>query len=272
MGWHPAQKPPRGTILNPAHPLARGLFAAYIFNEHSSQIIKDVAGGIYHGTLTAGTIVPGGVSFNGSSSYLSISNVLPAEYVSPYNQQSIFTIATNSNTTKDSCGLICFGNSASNNDVYAIAQNAVDNSITIFLRNNAGQYLTDWNTTHQTNAYVQNIPFSVGWTNNGGDAKLFLNGIQSAVDFSFSPSGTFTLNRFTIGAFGRVGVGFYWPGTVYLSYFYNRVLTPSEVSLLHREPYAMFEQPSRAKYFFYEAAGGDTITHLFLRQYKARRQ
>jgi hypothetical protein len=61
----------------------------------------------------------------------------------------------------------------------------------------------------------------------------------------------------TILYIGREG-GLYSDGLIDGVHLYNRALRPEEIQWLYAEPYAMFEQPRRGKWFFV-AAGGLSI-------------
>ena len=53
--WHPYEKPMCGVLLNPYHPLARGLVGCWLFNEGGGSIVYDLSGHGNHGTLGGGT-------------------------------------------------------------------------------------------------------------------------------------------------------------------------------------------------------------------------
>jgi len=53
--WHPYEKPMYGVLLNPYHPLARGLVGCWLFNEGGGNTVFDQSGLGYHGTLGGGT-------------------------------------------------------------------------------------------------------------------------------------------------------------------------------------------------------------------------
>jgi hypothetical protein len=46
------QKPPTGAVLNPLHPLSRGLVGYWLFNEGAGSLVNDISGHGNHGKLT----------------------------------------------------------------------------------------------------------------------------------------------------------------------------------------------------------------------------
>jgi len=81
--WHPYEKPMYGALLNPYHPLARGLVGCWLFNEGGGNIVYDLSGHGNHGTLGGGTAgyrptwVAGkfgsALDFDGTDDYIRIS-------------------------------------------------------------------------------------------------------------------------------------------------------------------------------------------------------
>jgi len=49
--WHPYEKPMYGVLLNPYHPLARGLVGCWLFNEGGGNSVFDLSGYGNHGML-----------------------------------------------------------------------------------------------------------------------------------------------------------------------------------------------------------------------------
>jgi len=82
--WHPYEKPMYGVLLNPYHPLSRGLIGCWLFNEGGGNIVYDLSGYGNHGTLGGGTAgycpawtagKSGSVlSFDGNDDYIEMPN------------------------------------------------------------------------------------------------------------------------------------------------------------------------------------------------------
>ena len=49
-------KPARGSLVNPSHPLARGLVGAWLMNEILGEVVCDLSGRGNNGTFTNGPL------------------------------------------------------------------------------------------------------------------------------------------------------------------------------------------------------------------------
>jgi hypothetical protein len=88
-------------------------------------------------------------------------------------------------------------------------------------------------------------------TYTSGSLKLFYNGIQRANDnFNGSLSyDTTSTGRFLWSSNSALSLTVPYPGILYWTGVWNRVLTPSEMEWLHIEPYAMLVPQVQKKYF-----------------------
>ena len=235
MGW---QKPLRGTQLNKAHPLSKGLVGRWVFNEGSGGLVNDLAGNSNNNiVLTNTTWAADGVFFDSTSDRGRVANPTGL-----------------SGFTK---GFTCYIK-------FRTSELGVRQALAQQLHSDAGelgwmfeiydraqyQFLFSADgTTQSWELVTHNISNNkihsviVTWVP-GGKPLLHTDGVQctsvattAAVNLIYEPVqpfdiglSTYNTDRHLLGSIYDVGI-------------WDRALSPLEIALLHREPYCMF-QPS----------------------------
>ena len=229
-------KPFRGIQLNRTHPLARGLVACWVMNEGTGNTAYDLSGNRNHASMlnfsTYGWQARG-IWYRDSADHIIVSDKNQFEGWPEY---SFICIANRDGTLQS-------GNSRifdKNGGVVACGFSPTTFSI--------------WQGSWYDTAYVMPINTNIGITATfiGGTLKKYINAQLVDTDIGVSNPGTGSGSLY-IGNQNAEDADF-WPGFLNLFYIYNRALTVSEVELLYRDPYAMFEAQSPGRFIFVPAA------------------
>jgi len=255
-------KPPPGTPIIPGHPLAQGLMANWTMSEGGGLYVYDSSGRNNKGTLVNGPLwVPGRsgltLSFDGSDDYVDFGNFQPAS--DAITIMVWVNILTHANARAQSNEFLAKGyggsspwvsftlgeiDSGGNQPRFGIAINGSLN-----WSNMTGVFTaTDWN-------------LWIGRWKNGVGINIRIYSQSGSILFdqtSSASSGTITYGTESITlARGRSGDPHYPNAKISDPIIYNKYLRDDEISWFFLNPYAMFEQPRRGKWFFV-AAGGET--------------
>jgi len=261
----PRQKPPRGTQIDKSHPLARGLVAAWLFNEGAGETVWDYAGP-NHGTMTnmeptdwqAG---PHGFMLNfdnSGSDYIAIS-ASPELLALPttYNFSAVFRFNEHGGT-RDRPALAWAGT----DDLLLYPNDDVSSNggTRVFWRNLGG------------NIIIENVSdLSYEWhdfvfvSRASNSHEVYRDGVSVGTSSATGSAGPFD---------EALRIAAYYPGPQFFDgqiefvYIYARALTENEIKLLHANPYVMFDQPSSARHFYLEE--GVPIP-VFVHHYKEQR-
>lgn len=239
------QKPFRGTQLNKTHPLARGLVGCWVFNEGSGDRCFNLNAFNNHGTIIGavwGTGHSGStLIFDGDADYVT----LPSNPVDLSNPHSICCYLYTADHAYTSSGYdqraINFYDTSTS---WVNVGNDSNSTKAIYVSGNFGGTVDNLTSD---NVYEQNEWVFVVYTWDGSNIRLYVNGILQSEDGANSNGAT---AGYKIGARNGVGAPGYWKGGIDTVYAYSQQLSEDKIQWLHREPYAMFEQPSRAKYFY----------------------
>ena len=245
-------KPFRGTLLNKTHPLVRGLGSCWIMNEGSGDKIFDLAGN-EHGTNSGADWIPtvkgSGLDFNGSSDYVEIAN---SSEILEFPTGS-FSIEVGIIPSSDDLeGMIVFYGDT-NDEWYAISQSRAPDVL---------QFVVDDDTTKT--GVVESITVNVGQyyhlvgVRHVPDDNLYLYRDGELVATQTDGSGDISNPTYKKVYFGcKSGGGIraeFWSGAIVFVRIYDIPLELSVIQRLYQEFFAIFEQPSPAKYFYVEAA------------------
>lgn len=237
-------KPFRGTLLNKTHPLAKGLVGCWLFNEGNGGIVYDLVTRINtDGTINGSAWVPNGLYFNGDDWVVArvIDNL-------PTTEVTIFMYYKADATALES-GL--FGI-----DIYTLDTTRLIQSHAPWSDNNI--YWDFGGSSSGTSRLAVAMPS--GWLGNkhyiayraktGSGQNIWADGSELASHSGNTPTrvagGNFWFGRTRTAA----GISRYHSNDIYFVYVYNQWLADDILQWLYREPYAMFEQPSKAKYFY----------------------
>jgi hypothetical protein len=237
-------KPVRAIQLNRSHPLAHGLAACWLFNEGCGSLAADIGGRGLNMQVAGGT--PQWTSGNhGSALYF---NNAENEYLE-------IDIAPITSMPCTILAWICPDNVTNGNYYYPVY--IADKDVT----NQAWGLLLNYGTGNvslTTNIVVSGYASAaksltagkwhqiVGVIAGTEDRRCYVDGGNKGVS-TYSVSNPAGLDRISIGRAGDSTPGYYYSGKIGCVFIWNRILTDSEISLLYREPYAMFDMESKAK-------------------------
>jgi len=261
-------KPTRGSLLNKSHPLARGLVGYWLLNEGSGNKVFDLSGNGNIGNLVATAHFVSGkfgsaLDFDGDSDCVQFTqnaNLPIYSMVNPY-AISFWVKAAPASASSE---ILTEGSTIADAPFFRMFSYSADYSkLTLYSRNDAQVAVLPLTTS--TSTVFDSTWHHVFWTDHAGNAKLFIDGKQDATDFSYTPSGTLTLNTTTLAALHRASIVNYYACQIDHLTIYNRILSASEIALLYREPFCMFDRawrPSKMGGQIVQLAGTSTALSL----------
>ena len=255
-------KPFRGRLINRSHPLSDGLIFAPIFNEGVGSQIVD------HANLRMGSFASAplwsireqgtGLDFDATddrvdfealgydiaSGPFTVIAIIDTDVASPANPKYIFN---QQNSTNLNSATILLQSGGGSGVLYA----SISSSGTAMAK------------ISTTGTLAINTIYHVAWSYNGAgilthaNHALFKNG--KVVIYGANANGTVT----RITGLGKIVIGGRtydntrnWDGFIGGVWVWNRCLSQDEIIQYYGNPWAMFQQPSRAKYAYVAAAGG----------------
>lgn len=241
-------KPPRGTLLNRSHPLARGLVGCWLFNEGTGKKVFDLSGNGNHGDFGSGTAAPSWViaehgfalDFDGSDDFISITNFKTFQ-----GPGSLVARIYTRDVTWDPQVIVQMQDTAATYRRFELSLPEAANELWQVYRYNGSVTSDNVAVADQWTHVVATCDNSVG-------LRLYIDGLlQTGTDTGKDDD----YNQFRIGR----GADFFY-GMIDHVFFYDRMLTAAEVAYLHREPYAMFQMPSAMRSFGYTPSGAPPAT------------
>jgi len=243
MRFSQTQKPPLGTPINFAHPLAKGLVGCWLMNEGAGGKIYDVSGNSHDGTLQGGPLwVPGrtgpALSFDGVDDY--VNTVALTDLIT-----NDFTISLWVNARDLSGDRVLYSADTGGTNRFYLLSSATGSG---YLKIG----LSGWN-----EEWANSISFGV-WehyviTLDGTAGYIYRAG--SEMDSNSSVVVDIPSTNLFIGAHSTPSN--FFGGSIDDIRTYNRALSAQEVQQLYINPYAMFEQ--YPVWRDYAAAGGLSI-------------
>lgn len=232
----PGQKPLLGTPIDWSHPLSKGIVACWIMNEGIGGKLLDLSGNGYHGIFN---YIRGEPVWANSSIGLGV-KTLSDTFNGPWIDTG-YQIDTS--RAISAFGIISVSDKTVGN--FMFGSSAVDNTFWAAL--SGSKYFIvvgdSFDNNRSADEITNNVPFSWALTADLSTSRWHIDGQHIAEsDFSYTGSGppttTFFINGRNHG--NRESMG----GVTYLKYIWeDRVLTQSEISQLHADPYQMFMQP-----------------------------
>jgi len=243
----PRLKPVRGLQVNRTHPLAKGLVGCWLLNEGTGNRVMDLGPFRQHGDFQGGPPLwkPGrdgpSLEFDGINECIHCGTHKFGWDVT--NEVSVVTLA---NHGVDATLHTIFGRGPYREPVSLLSQsnglfywrvrtteNGVNSLISTSSHATDG---TEW--VHVAGTWKQNA------------SRLYVNGVEEASDLTVS--GTLSVvDGQSVGIGGIYQGGSYtnlWIGRIGYVFIYKRALGRREVAWLCREPFAMFECPSRSAF------------------------
>lgn len=224
-------KPQKFSYPIKGHPLAIGLLGCWMMNEGSGLIIQDLSGWNRKGTLVGPTWGTG--KYGSTLSFAPASNQyveIPAGEIIGAGNCSIVALIKPASIGESAGRIVDNGKSllccSSVNRVGFSSNGAVTN---IYSANNAVPYGV-WSHVAATREALSA----------SSRANLYVNGVRSGTanqNSGFPVVGTATLKIGSNPSFIRD-----FDGQIEFVYIYNRELSASEIALLYREPFAMFDR------------------------------
>ena len=262
----PRVKPPfRGSRVNFSHPLGRGLFGGWLFNEGAGvpQDIVRVTPGIPGGSVSWKASPRGSVySFDGTSGLL-----VGPDYAE-FNNVAAFTVAAlvqlNSLSADDCVFSKDTGVLFIHRIVLAVSEVGIGGTDDVLIViGNGGNTLGYTQSNLLTTNVLQHwcAVYDGSGAASADKLKFYFNGVPITLTFI----GTIPATTDPMAGAG-VQMGHenattnsdatYLHGGIGQALFYNRPLSPQEVAWLNAEPYAMFTPVIRRRYFVPSAAAG----------------
>ena len=235
-------KPPLGSQINQGHPLAQGLVGCWMMNEGGGNLILDLTNRSKT-SITTPLWKPSGLLVNSSTTYPS--------FVGSYSPGGLNLTVFLQFTP---IGAPIVGSHC----LWIGGNNVTAGFPYIRLQTDGLFHLLKSRQASIANAnvgYTLNRRYTFTLTSDSGqNARGYCDGIKvfGPADLGGALSGGNPEIGYEGNSDGDVANGIF-----NFCYTYNRALRPEEIQWLYADPYAMFEQPRRGKWFFV-AAGGET--------------
>ena len=232
-------KPIRGIRINKSHLLARGLVGCWLFNEGTGGKIYDLSGNGDVGTLQGNAYFTSGkfgsaLEFDGTGDYVDCGN--GAGNVTDGMTWAFWVNMNDMSGSQDQQFLSKYTASGTNR-AYRIATSIADNKILRFAASEDGTAGTvssnDWSNFFSFGEWI-----FVAITKQGSTLSAYKNGayVSSKTDIIW----TGAVTSFKIG-----GTTTYFNGLIDHVMIFSRALSASEIALLYREPFCMFDRAWR---------------------------
>jgi len=228
----PQLKPTRGIRLNKSHPLARGLVGCWLFNEGSGGQVFDLSGNRNDGSLVSTTWVPGkfgsAINFPGSTDYINIADNPTLDT----NKMTICALFNKASIGNSLGGIVSKRVSGSDDafQLYVDSSNKLQFAIWI---GDVNKYTTSISTVSAGQDY-----FACG-VYDGSNVSIYLDG---KYENQTAASGTVDITVDPVRIGWTYSDTYSFSGIIDYVMIFNRALTPSEIALLYREPFCMFER------------------------------
>jgi len=236
-------KPTRGSLLNKSHPLARGLVGYWLLNEGSGNKVFDLSGNrknldFYNSPIWSPGKFGSAILFDdGSSQFIGrslVGTALPT--AAPMTMICWF----NSNDTTTNQVLMSIGDNGGNENMFALsARGDVDQTVRAVLRSTAQSWVYSASaSTFSANTWHQAAAVFASSTSR----TVYLDRVAGTPETtSCIPLG---LDAIAIGRGERATPFGYMSGLISYAMIWNRALSASEIDLLYREPFCMFDRAS----------------------------
>jgi len=257
-------KPPIGTPLNKAHPLNRGLVGYWSFGEGAGGKTQDLSGNGNHGTLTgivqgetsgwAGGKFGRALNFDGVNDYVDVGAF---DVIDNASQATLSFWGYRSSTSK-TISVAKYGGSTAWFELALRNDGAI-----VFIAANSDvtyKYQNDINNTHNTIGWHYYTMVFDGSLSGNARIAGYIDGVALG---SLATNGVLPSTLASTGnlAIGLVGNSVFSEGSIDEVRIYNRALSADEVRQLYTDPFCMFEQES--KYRWYVPSGGQVANGNF---------
>lgn len=227
----PNQKPMLGEQVNGAHPLSKGLVSCWLFNEGSGNKVFDLSGNGNTGTYTGAP--DWGAGFYGpqvrcdNDQYITFANKA-TNYIT--DKFTIVWVGTPAQLTSSIRRFFVGQYQLDSNHYDWGLYIQTDYTVSLFVNTGSAVYSTT------TSSLSVGVKTHIIATYDGANLRIYFNGIEQDSD---AQTGNVTGNYdFRLGGF--------WNATQYADVktdvlnFYNRTLSPSEISELYQKSFCIF--------------------------------
>ncbi len=240
-------KPTRGIRLNKSHPLARGLVGYWLFNEGSGNKVFDLSGNRNTGTLVADThFVPG--KFGPALSYDGTGDSVVMGAVNTFGDTDYTLVVWVKLSAKASVyAVIGKGKNAlaggADSIEYAVAYSSGDDRwrFTIADQTNYQHLLANTLGSPSIGVWYQVVCIHSATENK---VYIYINGkLDNSAATTVTPSsstGSFNIGSWDLDSVNDRNLN----GQIDHAMICNRALSASEIALLYREPFCMFDRAS----------------------------
>jgi len=269
--WRPYEKPMYGVLLNPYHPLARGLVGCWLFNEGGGNIVCDLSGHGNHGTLGGGTATncpswqPGrggtALSFDGDNDFIDCGSS-PSLCIT--GALTILLWINSSGLTgypdggNDDAGFV-----SKNKSSYKYFSSSVDKIYELAILNNTLYFQIGNGSTCSScsgdasslidSAWHQIVALWDGTTNTNG-MKIYFDGVVKYQATSSISSIQTSNDYLTISGLGTDIYNPTFNGLIDAVFIWERALSAEEIWQLYTDPFCMFYHPALQAELLYAAA------------------
>lgn len=237
----PLLKPLRGTQLNRTHPFARNLGMCWLFNEGAGAQVFDLSGNGRTGTLQGAPSWAAGrfgyeLCYDGDNDRVETSSpVITSAAVSV----SLWFRADELPSTRAEDGTLLIQRTVgSPYQSFRSLINNADDKILLLIYNSSGVNTVS---ISSDSAVQIGIWYHVVFVlDSNYDACMYVNGVQQA---GTDNSGSLYNANDVLRLGSRTGTADDFKGGIDLVTIFNRSLSASEITLLYREPFCMFDRP-----------------------------
>ena len=235
----PMLKPPRGTKLNRTHPLARSLGACWLFNEGAGAEVPDLSGNGWAGTLQG---APSWIASRfGSALYYDgdndrVETSSPVITSAPVSASFWFEADELPSVRAEDGTLLIQRTTGSPYQSFRTLINDADDKILFLIYNASGVQTVSISSDSaiETGAWYH-VVFIL---DPDYDAYMYVNGVQQTA--TGNSASLYNANdALRLGS--RTGTADDFKGKIDLVTIFNRSLSASEVTLLYRDPFCLFE-------------------------------
>jgi hypothetical protein len=224
-GQHWTTKPPRGSLIDAEHPLARGLNLCLLCNEGTGNRLFDLAGrslGTFTGSLSwTGSPFGTTLTFGNTSSYVTMPGNPSAS--------AAWTVSVTFRLSVTPTNNYIYDQGANTNALHTIGTGANN----LYMQYSGGAL----NPTFPE--VLKNVWYTIVVTYDGVTAKFYRNGFLINSMAGALDTGT----GFTVGDYGGHGA-FGFQGQIASVLRWSRAISAEKILWLYREPYAFLPGPA----------------------------
>ena len=265
--WHPYQKPMYGVLLNPYHPLARGLVGCWLFNEGGGNTVFDLSGHGNHGSLGGGTAgycptwtavkFGSALNFDGSNDYVDCGN---HESLNITDEITIEAWVKTS-TLQTNKYIVSKPKTETGSNGWDLNTGDSDNKLRIITSG-----ISPWSFQVDANIYDGVCHHLIG-EYDGTKHYIYIDG---ALIDSQDATGSIETNANNLYIGRLSNYGLYFNGTIALVRIYNRGLSSKEIWQLYTDPFCMFYHPLEAELLYAAAPPAGIVPQAMHHYYMLR--